>query len=159
MASQAFILHMTVSTGDKVPEALASEQTIIGWAEARGLIDPALDWSKFREIVKKTYYNDDPDYRGAGGAGGSLWRFTHDMQTGDLVVVPHGNEFYVAEIAGDATYDESKIGDDSAYRRPVKWLNGARPISRVTALSALQSRMKAYQTCVNASDLVEEIRG
>lgn len=52
---------------------------------------------------------------------------------------------------------ESNVGEDSAYRRPVKWLNGKRPIPRAFAKSALLSRMKVQGTCADARDLLEEI--
>lgn len=52
-----------------------------------------------------------------------MWRFIREMNVGDLVVVPHGSEFYVAEVSGPAMYDESKVEEDTAYRRNVKWLN------------------------------------
>jgi hypothetical protein len=39
-----------------------------------------------------------------------MWRFIRAMKPDDLVVVPHGAEFFVAEIAGPATYDQSKSG-------------------------------------------------
>ena len=86
-----------------------------------------------------------------------MWRFIRDMKIGDLVVVPHGSEFYVGEVAGPAFYDENKVDEDSAYRRPVKWLNGKRPIPRAVAKSALLSRMKTRGTSADATDLVEEI--
>jgi len=41
---------------------------------------------------------------------------------GDLVVVPYGNQFYLAEVEGDAYYAAQKVAEDRAYRRPVKWL-------------------------------------
>lgn len=139
-------------------EALASAQLIIGWAEARGLTDTNLKWVDFREIVRRTYYADEATLRRAGAAAGHLWRFIRDMKAGDLVVVPYGSNFFVAEVAGPATYDSAKVADDSAYRRAVRWLNGAKPIARQLARSALLSRMKTQSTCADATDLLDEIR-
>ena len=139
-------------------EALAAGQLIIGWANAAGLLEPALTWEQFREIVRRAYYADHPNLRTAGAAAGHLWRFIRDMKPHDLVLVPHGSEFFVAEISGPATYDAAKVDDDSAYRRSVRWLNGARPIPRLLARSALLSRMKTYGTCAAATDLLDEIK-
>ena len=157
MDRNGWVLRIAPSGGDRVPEALEKNHLIIGWAKAKGLCDPELDWEQFREIMRKAYHADDKNLRSAGSAGGHMWRFIRDMQVGDLVVVPHGSEFYVGEIEGAAFYDTSKEGEDSAYRRPVKWLNGKNPIPRKFAKSALVSRMKTRGTTAYARDLVDEV--
>ncbi len=158
MAQQAFILRIAPSNTDKVPEALTENQIIIGWAEAKGLLDTSLTWEQFREIIRNIYYSSETNLRRAGGAAGHMWRFIREMNSGDLVVVvPHWSEFYVGEVTGPATYDPIKITDDTAYRRPVKWLNDKKPIRREIAKSALISRMKTQGTCAYATDLLEEI--
>jgi hypothetical protein len=47
---QAFILRIAPSEVDHVPEALQQNQLIIGWANATGLLDPELDWERFRSF-------------------------------------------------------------------------------------------------------------
>jgi len=155
---QAFVLRVAPSEIDRVPEALESNQIIIGWANADGLLDKQLDWAGFREIVRATYYRDDKTLHRAGAAAGHMWRFIREMEAGDLVVVPYGSEFYVAEVAGEATYLQEKQSEDSAYRRPVKWLNAKQAIPRSYAKSALISRMKIQGTSASATDLLDEIR-
>ena len=158
MKQQAFVLRIAPGDNDRVPEALSKNQIIIGWAEAQGLLDTTLPWEQFREIISNTYYPSEPNLRKAGNAAGHMWRFIREMNEGDLVVVPYGSSFYVAEIKGDATYDPVKVTDDTAYRRPVLWLNSAMPIERTLAKSALISRMKTQGTCANATDLLDEIK-
>lgn len=158
MSQSGFVLRIAPGDEDKVPEALRSGELIIGWAEANGLLDSNLSWESFRDIVRRAYYADQPDLRRAGGAAGHLWRFIRVMKPGDLVVVPNGSSFFVAEVAGPATYNPAKVNDDSAYRRAVRWLNGGKPISRQLARSALVSRMKTQGTCADATDLLEEIK-
>lgn len=158
MDQAAFVLRIAPGGVDKVPEALSADQIIIGWAKADGLLDPALSWEEFREIIRKAYYSGEPTLRKAGAAAGHMWRFIRDMKPGDLVVVPYGADFFVVEIEGPATYDPSKVEDDSAYRRLVRWLNGKKPIPRQAARSALISRMKTQGTCADATDLLGEIR-
>jgi predicted Mrr-cat superfamily restriction endonuclease len=130
MSQAAFVLRVAPSGVDRVPEALSTDQVIIGWAEAEGLLDPALTWDQFREIVRNAYYADETSLRKAGAAGGHMWRFIREMKLGDLVVVPYSAEFFVAEITGPATYNRSSVATDSAYRRSVRWLNEKRAISR-----------------------------
>lgn len=154
----AFVLRITPSGKDRVDEALRTKDLIIGWSECQGLLDERLTWEQFRRIVHEVYYRDDKNHAQSGPAAGNIWRFIRDMAIGDLVVVPHGAAFYVAEVAGPARYEPQRVKDDCAYRRAVKWLNGAKPIPRGVARAALQSRMKARQTCVDATDLISEIR-
>lgn len=153
---RAFILRISLGKrGDEVPQALKDSELIIGWSRAHGLTDPKLTWKQFRGVIHNTYRYKS--YRSSGSAAGSMWRFIRDMGKGDWVVVPHGDRFYVAEVIGNAYHDEQKVDEDTAHRRPVKWLNAGKPIPRALARAALQSRMKSRQTCVYAEDLVEEI--
>lgn len=158
MNQAAFVLRIAPGGEDKVPEALAANQIIIGWAEAAGLLDPGLSWEQFREILRKAYYSDEPTLRKAGAAAGHMWRFVRTMKPGDLVVVPYVADFLVAEITGLATYDPFKVAEDSAYRRSVRWLNDKKPIQRQLARSALLSRMKTQGTSADATDLLAEIQ-
>lgn len=158
MAKNAFVLRIKPSGIDRVPEALKSSSIIIGWSEAKGLLDTSLSWEQFRQIFQDTYEYEDETYRGPGRDAGNMWRFIREMKEGDLVVVPYSSEFYVAKVDGPAYNDPSKIKEDTAYRREVTWLNEGRPIPRNICRAALQSRMKAQQTCVPASDLTNEIQ-
>ena len=158
MEQQAFILRIAPAGVDRVFAALAENQIIIGWSEAGGLLEPSLSWAEFREIIGSAYYADEKTQRRAGAASGHMWRFIREMKIGDLVVVPHGSEFYLAEIKGLPTYDPAKVNDDSAYRRSVQWLNDKKPIQRSIARSALISRMKTQGTCAYATDLLHEIK-
>ncbi len=157
MNQQAFVLRIAPGRIDKVPEALTENQIIIGWSKAEGLLNDDLPWALFREIIRDAYYYSEDTLRKAGAAAGHMWRFIREMDIGDLVVVPHCSEFYVAKIEGPAIYDTNKVTDDTAYRRSVKWLNGKKPIPRNLAKSALISRMKTQGTCADATDLLDEI--
>ena len=159
MAKNGFVLRIAPDGEDKVSEALKNDQLIIGWAGAKDLLDPGLERKDFREIVHEEYYNKDGNLQRAGKAAGNLWRFIRVMEIGDLVVVPHKkSEFYVGEVEGDACYDETKVVEDSAYRRPVKWLNGKHAIPRARATSALAARLKTRWTCLEVTNLVTEIK-
>ena len=156
---EAFILRMKTLGRDRVPTALECNCILIGWSDAEGLLNRELSWEEFRELVKVKYFPDDEDQRRAGSSGGHLWRFIREMKEGDLVVVPHDDsDFYIAKVIGDATYDPTKKECDTAYRRKVKWLNDKKPIPRTSARSALISRMRAQGTCIEASDLIGDIR-
>jgi len=157
MTQNAFVLRIAPNGIDKVPEALAADQIMIGWSLALGLLDESLTWEEFRQIIRDGYYSEESTLRRAGAAAGHMARFIREMKAGDVVVVPYGTDFYVAEIVGPALYIPANAKDDTAYRRPVRWLHGKKPIARQLARSALLSRMKIQGTCAYASDLVEEI--
>ena len=153
----AFVLRIAPSFKDAMDEALKNNEIIIGWAEAEGLLDRQLEWYAFREIIHQKYHSEEQKYYGSGNAAGHMWRFIREMKEGDLVVAPHGDGFFVGQITGEAIYDKARVADDRAYRRPVTWLNPETPILRRFARAALQSRMKTYGTCANATDLINEI--
>ncbi len=157
MEQKAFVLRISPSGIDRVAEALASSQIIIGWAEAKGLLDKKLTWGEFRSIISETYHAGEISLRKAGSGAGHMWRFVREIDVGDLVVVPHGSDFYVAEVTSPAMYDESKVEEDTAYRRNVKWLNDKNPMPRGLAKSALVSRMKNQGTCARATDLLPQV--
>lgn len=158
MSQAAFVLRIAPSGIDKVDEAISTNQLIIGWADAEGLLNLNLTWEQFREIIRTQYHADEANLRRAGAAAGHMWRFIRDMKPGDLIVVPHWANFLVAEVTGPAIYDVSKVADDSAYRRPVRWLTNKNGITRRLARSALQSRMKTQGSSADATDLIPHIR-
>ncbi|HJS88115.1 MAG TPA: restriction endonuclease [Acetobacteraceae bacterium] len=157
MTQAAFVLRIGPKGIEQVSEVVSTNQIFIGWAEAEGLLDLALPWERFREIIRQRYYQDEQSLRRAGAAAGHMWRFIREMKPEDLVVVPHGTEFFVAKITGLAIYDASKVADGSAYRRPVEWLNDRSGVPRRLARSALLSRMKTQGVSAYATGLLPEI--
>lgn len=153
---RAFVLRVAPSKIDRVPEALKDNFITIGWSRAAKILTET-DWWKFREEIHQVYYSEQKNYRHSGHAAGYLWQFIREMKVGDWVVVPHGNEFYVCEVASEAVHDPTNVEDDTAFRRKVHWLNGKRPIKRSHAAAALQSRMKIQGTCAYAQDLTDAI--
>ena len=154
---QAFILRISLGKFG-VKEALDANQIVIGWSRARGLLDESLSWEEFRQIVSDEYYRGEENMRRAGSAAGNMWRFIREMNQGDLVVVPYGANFYVAEVNGPPIYDESELDNDTAYRRDVNWLNDEPGIHRSFAKAALSLRMNTQNTSAYASDLLPQIK-
>ena len=148
MTSRVFILRMhTVPPGhkkskewDRVPEALKKNHLILGWAKAEGLCDdPDLTLRDFQHIMQNAYSAINSVQKAAAAAK-QAWRFIRCMREGDLVVVPHGNEFHIGRVAGDPWFDESKAESNSAYRRKVEWIKPNVPMDRDG--SALQDQIK-----------------
>ena len=154
---QAFI-HRISLNGFGVMDALEANQIAIGWSRARGLLNKNLSRKEFRQILSDEYYKEEENMRRAGNAAGNMRRFIREMNQGDLVVVPYGANFYVAEVNGPAKYDESELDNDAAYRRDVNWLNDKPGIPRTFAKAALIARMNTHNTSAYASDLLPQIK-
>jgi len=149
----AFILRLTPLGQDMTQEALEKNEIFVGWKDVPNLLEGDLNYEHFRERLKATY--PQINNRQAAIFAGYLWAFLKEMNLGDYVVVPSRGQFYVAEVAGECIRDEesSILG----YRRPVRWLNDKKPISRELASAALQARMRARGTLMYAYDLVNDI--
>lgn len=139
MNSQVFILrmhptppcHKKSKRWYRVPDALEKGHLIIGWAKARGLLDPELSWEKFRDRIQNAYsecYGENR--RKSGPAAGEAWRFIRCMNEGDLVVVPDGKEFHFGRVASGPWFDENEVEANSAYRRKAEWLKRGVPRDR-----------------------------
>ena len=146
---QAFLLRAKPRKIDRLPEALDNDQIIIGWAEVEGLQYESLSQDEFNDIFKSRYPDAPPEH---------MWRFIREMNIGDLVVVPSGPVFYVARILGPATYDKSRIEEDTAYRRKVEWLNNKKPIDRAKAKPGLYGTLGFQGTSCSASHRLKEIK-
>lgn len=159
MAKKAFILRMNISGEDRVPMGLAEDRIMIGWSEAKGLIDAA-DQQAIRRAIQVAYPYLKDNNRTAGRNAGSLWRFLHGMSEEDLVVVPHGAEFHVAEVAGPARFDAARIATDTAHFREVRWLNSKEPFDRKVARSNLRHKMGVgcRGTCGDATYVLSQIQ-
>jgi predicted Mrr-cat superfamily restriction endonuclease len=143
MARNAFALWIKPSRINKIDEALRDDQIIMGWANAKGLLDLNLSKPDFRGIIHQTYYSDDPHFRKAGRATSHLWRLIREMRKGDLVVVPNGKNFYMAEVSDDqAIFLGKKAAEDTSYRRNVRWLSKVSPIPRTSLSRNLQAKLK-----------------
>lgn len=154
----AFVFRQSPSSVNLFETISLPEDVVVsGWSAAKNLLFEKDYWA-FRDILQRTYYSDQTSLRKAGYAAATMWRFINEMKIGDWIVVPHwGGTFYVAEISGDAFYEESGKATDSAHRRKVRWLNEKRPIPRKLARSGLISRMKTQQTSAEADDLINDI--
>jgi restriction system protein len=140
-------------------EAIQSSHVAVGWSKADDLADKT-KWEEFKSALRTTYPDDyAANERALGNAAGSLWRFIHDVQPGDYAVVPTPDGFLIAEFEGQAFHEPKGIDTDSGWRRKVKWRTDiARPVPRSHASNELQRRMKARQTCIECTDLMDDIR-
>ena len=159
MNKQAFIIRCAPGGISRVEELLTANQIVIGWSETRNdLFNINLNWDEFKGIIRKAYHpHYEDNVYSLGQAAGYLWRFIREMQVGDYAVVPIPRAFYVAEIIEEVEFIEDKIEDDTAIRRKVKWLHNQEPVSRNYCRAGLVSRLKYQGTCVDATDLIDDL--
>lgn len=97
--------------------------------EAIGLSDPGMgDLRKIppdRQSFYAAYRRLRPGETrtGTAGIGGKFFRFTHEVDIGDLVVYPsrYKGRIYVGRIAGQYKYSNQQI-ESLPHQRSVKWL-------------------------------------
>lgn len=82
--------------------------------------------------------------------------FVNQMQKGDLVLVPDGDDIYFGEVMSDYYLDSSVDNDSEGYshQREVKWLSNT---SRKSLSKELRSSLKVHRTTANLSHHTNEI--
>lgn len=157
---KAFVMRNKPGKVDRISETLNENEIIIGWSNTEDkLLSNDLLREEFKVIIRSAYsdkYKDNP--QSLGYATGCMWRFINEIEKGDLVVIPANKSFYVCKVLeDDVLYDSSKIDEDTAIRRKVKFLNSGITISKKYADAALKSRLKYRGTIVNATDILDSI--
>lgn len=91
-----------------------------------------------------------------GGACAMIDAFVNQMQIGDLILMPDGEDIYFAEITGDYRYhaeaDDDRIG--CPHQRTVMWLERT---TRGKLPAGLRSALKAPRTVTNLTEYLADI--
>lgn len=130
----------------RVNEFLTKNLVAIGWP---GIGD--LTACKNREDVKARLTENGYQYESArslGQAAGNIYRFIHEIQPEDFVIVPDGPEVYVGKISSGYVYDASFDSPDEGYphQRKVEWCQEKRAIPRNLLPGRLFDGLKGQQT-------------
>lgn len=148
--AQAFVFRLD----HRLAMCLKKGVIAIGWANADDLMVDT-DWDNFKQRLLNHYPDYEDAARALGAAAGSLWRFLFDMKPGDYALVPVPGSFHVARIAGEARYEQEWVDADMAWHRRVEWLT-KKPVPRTFADDPLRRRLKARQTCVFATESIQQ---
>lgn len=132
----------------------------IGWSTVdNSHLKNEIGWGKFREALRTSLagnawaQNQSNNYW--GNVAGSVWRFIHEIKVGDFLLVPMDGCVDICKVKKDAYFDPSGMASDSAWRcivEPIK-----KGVSREYASNSLQKRLKGYQTCLDISDLANQV--
>lgn len=133
-------------------DPLSDEAVRIGWDELGDLSAIAPTRDAFREAVAAAY-PDDP--KSVGSSGGTLYRFVHEMQAGDIVVNPNraNRTLRIGRVSGPYEY---RVTPEYRHWRPVEWLIPA--LSRDEFSEAAQNELSAATTLFQIRTSVPELR-
>lgn len=87
----------------------------------------------------------------------SLWYFTCEMESGDIVVVPREGGFSVCKLNGAPLLSKRRNDADIGWEWEVEILIQYCAPRDAYATTALLSRMKCRQTTINVNDLKEDV--
>jgi restriction system protein len=139
-------------------EFLTKNFVAIGWP---GISDLAP--CETREDIKTRLSEHGYEYgsaRSLGQAAGNIYRFIHEIQVGDFVLVPDGPEVYIGTVVSEYVYDSSIDTSDEGYphQRQVEWCHEKRAIPRNFLPGRLFDALKGQQTVYSTyHDDVEDI--
>lgn len=144
---QVFMLRQKLAGRSRVKDALELGQVIIGWSRAKDLLNAAP--SAYQDVIRKAYpeYSDEKLSRGAG----EMRRFIHEMQIGDIVVIPAISDVYFAKITSDAIYKDHPLSeaDDDAFRRNAEWLFAGKPTPKSFFPTELEKTLNSQHSILN----------
>lgn len=113
----AWCVHMPRTMGNKpITEGFIA----IGWSEIGDLSKLPKTREAFREVVGRTYPNRKPGSFPV--TGGTLFKFVHDMERGDVVIHPSKIDRLVHIGMVDGDYIHLASAENLPNRRKVKWL-------------------------------------
>jgi hypothetical protein len=160
----AFIVR--VKKGQNV--ALEKNVIGIGWGKVEGMDSFAaekLSWGALKKRISSAYPNLTG--RSLGNVAGSIERFCMENQSadpsmsiGDYVLMPTGDSFHIGIVKSKVKKctEEWVQGTYLQWQREVEWLTKSRgAIPRGAVHNDLEIRLKARQTCIDASDRLKFI--
>lgn len=145
--------------GEADSQFLRGDCVAIGWIKVGDLGKLKPEREAFKAKVAEAY----PDAKAGAipNYAGQLFRFVHEMKTGDIILYPskRDRQVHIGRVEGEYRYDSSK---DEAYpnTRPVKWLN-AIPRTRFSqgALYEIGSAMSFFQVKNYADEFRSALEG
>lgn len=146
-------------TGDADSLFLKRNRIAIGWSKVGDLSKLAADREAYRKAVSTAYPDKKPG--AIPNNAGQLFRFTHQMQVGDLVVYPSQRDrlVHIGRVEGPYQYDATT---EPGYpnHRAVSWL---RAVPRTTfsqgALYEIGSAMSLFRITNHVGEFVKAAAG
>ena len=145
-------------TGDADTLFLKKKCVALGWAKM-GNLSSLKDRDAFKEAVAKAYPESKPG--AIPNNAGQLFRFVHEMKSGDLVVYPSklDHQIHIGRVTGPYQYDSS-IEAGYPHLRSVEWLKTfPRTHFSQGALYEIGSAMSFFQVKTYAEEFIAALEG
>lgn len=147
------------ATGDAESLFFQEDQVALGWPATGDLSGLKADREDFKDIVVQCYPDKKPG--AIPGIAGQLFRFIHEMKTGDLVLYSSNfdRKVHFAKVTGNYTYQTGK-GTSYPHRRAVKWIKDV-PRTHFTqgALYEIGAAMSFFQVKNYAEEYLAALEG
>ncbi|MEC5293757.1 restriction endonuclease [Aurantimonas sp. C2-6-R+9] len=131
----------------------------IGWAALGDLRKLPADREAFKRQIERHYPKTKPG--AVPVQAGVLFRFAHEMKTGDLVVYPSkaNRTVNIGEL-GKYDFYPNAADDEASHRRAVRWLaHKPRSDFPQSALNEIGSALTLFQVANNPEPFLAVIRG
>lgn len=108
-------------TGDADSLFLKRNRIGLGWTTLGNLLEVKADREAFKALVAAAYKEKTP--MGIANNAGQLFRFVHELKTGDIVVYPsqRDKQIHVGRVQGAYVYDPA-MEAGYPHQRPITWL-------------------------------------
>jgi hypothetical protein len=121
--------------GQQEPLALDESVALIGWSDL-GELNATLSRDDLKKMIAQTW--GEQSERSLAAQAGQIYRFIHDIELGDLVVLPlktEPNHVAVGRVLGpyQNRADGDFAGSDGRHTRAVEWLETSLPYERFDA--------------------------
>jgi restriction system protein len=122
----------------------------IGWPDIGNLTGQS------RESIKTLLASPPNNYTGLelGNAYATIDIFVNRINTGDIVLVPNGDDIYFAEVTSGYIFDATVVADGYPHQRRVRWLADT---SRGSLSKELRSSLKVHRATADLSKHATEI--
>ena len=131
----------------------------LGWNAVDELSGLVANRDAFKDAVSEAYPGMNSN--AVPGTAGQLFRFVHEMQTGDTVLYPSKLDklVYIGRVEGGYKYDSS-LNASFPHLRPVKWLKSApRTNFSQGALYEIGSALTLFQVRNYADEFRDTLQG
>jgi restriction system protein len=146
-------------TGDAETLFFQENQVALGWSATGDLSKLKADREDYKLVVSQAYPEKKPG--AIPGIAGQLFRFMHEMKTGDLVLYSSNfdRKVHFAKVTGNYTH-HSGNGTTYPHRRAVKWIKDV-PRTHFTqgALHEIGAAMSFFQVRNYAEEYLAALEG
>ncbi len=148
-----YAYRLKPSHENQVQNLLEDGQIAIGWAKAK-VVDPSFTKEDVQREIDRRY----PHLKGEGKLTkdtNQVWRFLRELQIGDIVLVPDGDDIHFLRVAGQPVYLDGRT-DDTAIRRDVARIFAA-PMNRASLPAAIKDKLKFRGTSLNLDTVKDDV--